>query len=181
RRHHRDRRAGPRRGARVGGEVSGRALGHDRDPAVGGARRRRPLGRGHVTHARAETAPDRPGAGAGAVSGDPARRATDEAVERVARASYGRLLAILAASTGDLELAEDCLSDAFERALRTWPESGVPDSPERWLVTVARNRGRDVLRSAAHRTGVPLDSVPAEAMAVLDGIDPDALPERRLA
>src|SRR5690606_25222954 len=50
-----------------------------------------------------------------------------------------------------------------------------------WLVTVARNRGRDVLRSAAHRTGVPLDSVPAEAMAVLDGIDADALPERRLA
>lgn len=99
----------------------------------------------------------------------------------MARTSYGRLLAIIAASTGDIELAEDCLSDAFERALRKWPESGLPDSPERWLVTVARNRGRDVLRSAAHRTRVPLDRAPGDALSMFDEIDPDALPERRLA
>ena len=60
--------------------------------------------------------------------------------EELARAAYGRLLAILAARDGDIEAAEDCLADAFERALRTWPETGVPDNPAAWLLTVARNR-----------------------------------------
>lgn len=55
------------------------------------------------------------------------------AAEHAARASYGRLVALLAAPTGDIELAEDCLSDAFLCALRTWPESGVPENPEGWL------------------------------------------------
>jgi RNA polymerase sigma-70 factor (ECF subfamily) len=44
--------------------------------------------------------------------------------EEVARASYGRLLAVLAARTGDIALAEDALADAFEKALRSWPGSG---------------------------------------------------------
>ena len=73
----------------------------------------------------------------------------------VARTCYGRLVALLAATTGDLALAEDVLEDAFERALRTWPTAGVPDNPEAWLLTVARNRLRDVLASAAARTSVP--------------------------
>jgi RNA polymerase sigma-70 factor (ECF subfamily) len=102
--------------------------------------------------------------------------------EQVARASYGRLLALLAASTGDIELAEDCLADAFERALRSWQQSGVPANPEGWLLTVARNRRRDVFRSAAHRMSVPLDEAPqAAAAAMVDEVDPDAIPDRRLA
>ena len=78
------------------------------------------------------------------------------AAERAARASYGRLLAVVATATRDLALAEDALSDAFEKALRTWPETGIPDNPEGWLVTVARNRLRDLLRSPAVRAAVPL-------------------------
>jgi len=66
--------------------------------------------------------------------------------EEVARKSYGRLLAVLAARTGDIPAAEDALSDAFERALRTWPERGIPDNPEGWLVTVAKNRWLDEMR-----------------------------------
>ena len=73
------------------------------------------------------------------------------AAERAARASYGRLVALLAAPTRDVALAEDALADAFERALTTWPESGVPDNPEGWLLTVARNRQRDLLGSAARQ------------------------------
>ena len=69
--------------------------------------------------------------------------------EEVARASYGRLLAILAAKDGDIESAEDCLAAAFAQALSTWPRTGVPDNPEAWLLTVARNRRHDVRRSAA--------------------------------
>ncbi|WP_246669978.1 RNA polymerase sigma factor [Arthrobacter zhaoguopingii] len=77
--------------------------------------------------------------------------------ESVARASYGRLLALLAAPTGDLQAAEDALADAFLRALTTWPDSGIPENPEAWLFTVSRNRQRDRYRSAAYRTSVPLE------------------------
>jgi predicted RNA polymerase sigma factor len=102
--------------------------------------------------------------------------------EQVARASYGRLLAILAAPRGDIELAEDALADAFEQALRTWPSSGVPQNPEGWLLTVARNRRRDVFGSAARRTAVPLDEPqPHGIAAVFDEVDPDAIPDERLA
>jgi RNA polymerase sigma-70 factor, ECF subfamily len=61
------------------------------------------------------------------------------AVERAARQSYGRLLAILAARSRDLPLAEEALAEAFARALELWPAQGVPTNPEGWLLTVARN------------------------------------------
>ncbi len=105
------------------------------------------------------------------------------AAERAARTSYGRLVALLAAPTRDLALAEDALADAFERALRTWPESGIPDNPEGWLLTVARNRQRDALGSAARRTSSPLDA----GEHVVGGLDvaawsarADAIPDKRL-
>lgn len=110
----------------------------------------------------------------------PAEHAAHARVDLVARASYGRLLAILAAPTGDIALAEDCLADAFERALSTWPSAGVPDNPEGWLLTVARNRWRDVVKSAARRTGVRLDAH-ADVAAVMEDIDPEAIPDERLS
>ena len=67
------------------------------------------------------------------------------AAERAARTSYGHLLALVAAGTKDVALAEDARGDAFERALRTWPNAGIPANPEGWLLTVARNRLRDAL------------------------------------
>ena len=67
-------------------------------------------------------------------------------VSRAVRESYGRLLASLAVRSGDLVASEDALADAFAAALRTWPQRGVPDQPEAWLLTVARNRLRDADR-----------------------------------
>jgi predicted RNA polymerase sigma factor len=99
------------------------------------------------------------------------------AAERVARHSYGRLLALLASTTRDIALAEDALADAFERALRSWPAAGVPDNPSGWLLTVARNRVRDVATSAAVRTAVPLDD---RTEVVLMETDPEAIPDKRL-
>lgn len=103
--------------------------------------------------------------------------------EQAARRSYGRLLAVLAAPTRDIPLAEDALADAFEQALRRWPADGVPDNPEGWLLTVARNRQRDVLRSAARRTSAGLDdgSGAVRVADPTDALDPDAIPDRRLA
>ena len=96
-----------------------------------------------------------------------------------ARDSYGRLLALLAAYTSDLAGAEDALADAFERALRTWPSQGVPSHPDAWLLTVARNRLRDQWKSAQVRRAVPLDAG-CDALAHVDDIDVDAIPDRRL-
>jgi RNA polymerase sigma-70 factor, ECF subfamily len=113
----------------------------------------------------------------------PARQcgAAAAAAERAARSSYGRLLALLAAPTGDLALAEDALSAAFEQALTTWPRTGVPRNPDGWLLTVARNRQRDVWKSPSHRRSVPLEAVAEAPVSPFDEIDPDAVPDRRLA
>lgn len=99
--------------------------------------------------------------------------------ESVARTSYGRLLALLAAGTHDIAGAEDALGDAFEVALRSWPVKGVPDRPEAWLLTVARNRQRDRWRSAEVSRTTSLDPQ-ADAPSHLDDVDPDAVPDRRL-
>lgn len=99
-----------------------------------------------------------------------------------ARAAYGRLLAILAARDGNIEAAEDSLADAFLQALESWPTSGVPRNPEAWLLTVARNRQRDARRSAAHRLSDPLDDDSQNsALSIMEDIDPDDIPDRRLA
>lgn len=96
-----------------------------------------------------------------------------------ARDGYGRVLALLAAPTGDIAAAEDALADAFERALRTWPEAGVPRSPDAWLLIVARNRLKDHWASAATRTAVPL--VPERhGGSHEEDVDPDAVGDRRL-
>jgi RNA polymerase sigma-70 factor (ECF subfamily) len=96
-----------------------------------------------------------------------------------ARDSYGRLLALLAASTGDLASAQDALADAFERALGTWPSQGVPGNPDAWLLTVARNRLRDEWKSARAQRSVPIDAA-RDVLADIDDLDVDAIPDRRL-
>ena len=112
----------------------------------------------------------------GAASVGAARFAAEHAV----RSSYGRLVAVVAAGTGDLALAEDALADAFITALERWPDAGVPENPEGWLITVARNRQRDVWKSSATRTNVPLDTGHDVATDPLDGLDPLHIPDRRL-
>ncbi|GAA4063851.1 RNA polymerase sigma factor [Agromyces indicus] len=114
------------------------------------------------------------------------------AAAHAARESYAKLVAVLAASTGDLALAEDALADAFAAALERWPTSGIPDNPEGWLITVARNRQRDAWKSAAARTSAPLDdAAEAEAAASVTGrggvlldpfddVDPLRIPDKRL-
>src|ERR1700688_2345 len=68
------------------------------------------------------------------------------AAEAVARRSYGKLVAFLAARTRDVAGAEDALSEAFAAALVDWPAHGVPNSPEGWLMTVARRKQIDAAR-----------------------------------
>jgi RNA polymerase sigma-70 factor (ECF subfamily) len=67
-------------------------------------------------------------------------------VDAVARRSYGKLVAFLAARTRDVSAAEDALSEAFASALCDWPANGCPENPEGWLLTVARRKAIDAAR-----------------------------------
>jgi RNA polymerase sigma-70 factor, ECF subfamily len=101
-----------------------------------------------------------------------------EAAEAAARASYGKLVAFLAARTRDVAGAEDALSEAFTAALSEWPKSGIPRSPEAWLLTVARRRQID----AARRRRVGDDAAPTLAL-LADELEEDEpqIPDERLA
>ncbi|MFI2103944.1 RNA polymerase sigma factor [Isoptericola sp. NPDC019693] len=68
-------------------------------------------------------------------------------LEALMRDEWGRLLALLVARYRRLDLAEDGLADAFEAAARTWPRDGVPANGPAWLLTAARRRVLDRLRS----------------------------------
>ncbi len=73
-----------------------------------------------------------------------------------ARASYSRLIAYLAASTGDVAAAVDALSGSFRAAVETWPVRGVPDRPEARLLSSARHRPIDMSRHSTARTQAAL-------------------------
>ncbi len=110
--------------------------------------------------------------------GDDAARAT---AESLARRSYGKLLALLAARTRDLAGAEDALSDAFAAALVEWPASGVPKNPEAWLLTVARRKQIDALRRrrVGEQSTSHLQLVAEELAAAAENAT--LLPDERLA
>ena len=72
--------------------------------------------------------------------------AAHEVVDRLFREEQGRAIATLIRVTGDFDLAEEAVQDAFISALETWPERGVPDNPGAWITTTARNRAIDRLR-----------------------------------
>ena len=71
---------------------------------------------------------------------------THRAIERVARESYGRLVAYLSSHTRDVASAEDALSNALLAALTAWPRDGLPQNPEAWLLTAARRSFIDLMR-----------------------------------
>ena len=73
----------------------------------------------------------------------------EAAVARAFREEWGRVLATLIRTTGDWDLAEECVQDAFARALERWPGDGIPRRPGAWLTTTARNRALDRLRRDA--------------------------------
>jgi RNA polymerase sigma-70 factor (ECF subfamily) len=70
-------------------------------------------------------------------------------VSRLAREEGGRVIALLAARFGDLDLADESVQDALVRAIETWEDDGAPDNPAAWLYRVAHNIAVDRLRRAA--------------------------------
>jgi predicted RNA polymerase sigma factor len=113
--------------------------------------------------------------------GDEQARYTADAV---ARRSYGKLVAFLAARTRDVAAAEDALSEAFASALTNWPLNGCPSKPEAWLLTVARRKMIDVGRR--RRSG---EMAAGQLRLLTEGLDAAAadadkemeIPDHRLA
>src|SRR5262245_23295867 len=101
-------------------------------------------------------------------------------VDAVARRSYGKLVAFLAARTRNVAAAEDALSEAFASALRNWPVNGCPDNPEGWLLTVARRKAIDSMRAAKRS-----DESTNDLRLVEEGLEAAAaeseIPDKRLA
>jgi RNA polymerase sigma-70 factor (ECF subfamily) len=105
---------------------------------------------------------------------------THDTVEAVARDSYGRLIAYIAARTGNISDAEDALSEALIAALDNWPTHGVPEKPEAWLLHVARNRLIDASRrEQTRRNAEPMLLQLAEA-AESSSNRHDFFPDERL-
>jgi RNA polymerase sigma-70 factor, ECF subfamily len=116
-----------------------------------------------------------------------AGQATRATAEAVARRSYGKLVAFLAARNGDVAGAEDALADAFAAALAHWDEGGIPDNPEGWLLTVARRRAIDAARRR-HRgeAAVPhlqllTEELAQELAGELAEAEPPPMPDHRLS
>ena len=114
--------------------------------------------------------------------------ATHRLADAVARRSYGKLVAFLAARTRDVAAAEDALAEAFATALTDWPNNGCPTNPEAWLLTVARRKLIDAARRRQSAANAAI-----ELRVLADGNDapsidadipdqlPDHLPDNRLA
>jgi RNA polymerase sigma-70 factor (ECF subfamily) len=97
--------------------------------------------------------------------------------EAAARQSYSKLVAWLAARSGNVAAAEDALSEAFAGALQTWPEQGCPQNPDAWLLTVARRKLIDQARRQQPEAGPDgLETIAAS----LDEASAGAIPDRRL-
>lgn len=71
---------------------------------------------------------------------------TPELVDRLFREESGRAVATLIRQTGDFDISEEAVQDAFVSAIERWPRDGLPDNPGAWITTTARNRAIDRLR-----------------------------------
>jgi RNA polymerase sigma-70 factor (ECF subfamily) len=101
------------------------------------------------------------------------------AVAKAHRRGWALVLAATARVARDLELAEECVQEAYASALATWPSTGIPASPVAWLTTAARRRAVDAIRrERVFRTKLPLLVEPTEAEEVTVA-EPDRSPGRR--
>jgi len=95
--------------------------------------------------------------------------AVDEAIIRVHRTEWARVVAALARRFGDLDLAEEMTAEAFAVAVERWRADGVPPNPGAWITTTANRRAIDLLRRESRR-----DDKQRQALMLYD--DPSAQP-----
>jgi RNA polymerase sigma-70 factor (ECF subfamily) len=99
-------------------------------------------------------------------------------VERVFREEYGRAVAVLVRTFGDIDIAEEAVQDAFTVAVQRWRDTGLPPSPAGWIITTARNRAIDRFRSDVDRQNRQIQAAVVTADA--DGIEAGPVHDDRL-
>ena len=108
----------------------------------------------------------------------PAETVIADAITRVHREEWARVVAVLARRFGDLGIAEDMAAEAFAVAVECWPADGVPPNPGAWITTTANRRAIDRLRRESRR-----DDKQKEAQMLYDRPPPepsDVLEERAI-
>jgi RNA polymerase sigma-70 factor (ECF subfamily) len=98
------------------------------------------------------------------------RTEVDDAIVRVHRDEWARVVAALARRFGDLDVAEEATAEAFATAVERWPEDGVPPNPGGWLTTTANRKAIDRIRRESKR-----DDKHKQAMMMYDDDPPEAL------
>jgi RNA polymerase sigma-70 factor, ECF subfamily len=76
---------------------------------------------------------------------------TNDTVDAVFRAHYGRVIAVLVGFCGDIDTAQEAVQDAFTVAVEKWATAGVPPSPDGWIITTAKHRAIDRFRRESRR------------------------------
>jgi RNA polymerase sigma-70 factor (ECF subfamily) len=89
-------------------------------------------------------------------------------IERIVREEHGRVVASLARRFGDLDVAEDAVSEALLIAVERWPVDGFPPNPGAWLTTTAGNKAIDRIRRESRR-----DAKHQAAMMITDDTPPE--------
>src|SRR5690606_5943610 len=159
--------ARPRRGRR---RRPAPARVHDRDPARG-----RPVSTDARPPAAGSTGGPAARAGGRAGTRDAGALEAHAAVDEAWRAHWSRLVALVVGQYGRPDLAEDAVADAFAAAARTWPDDGVPANPAGWLLTSARRRVLDRLRTeAVRRRREPVMVVDEELRRTAAAVEPGA-------
>ena len=107
------------------------------------------------------------------------------AVADAHRREWAFVLAATVRITRDLDLAEECVQDAYAQALTVWTATGVPRKPGAWLTTVARRRALDLhRRHDRFQRAMPLlvqdDVTPGPDSTVHEADPRDAIPDDRL-
>jgi RNA polymerase sigma-70 factor (ECF subfamily) len=119
----------------------------------------------------------------------PATRGVADAMDDVGRAvadahraEWAFVLAATARVTGDLDVAEECVQEAYGAALNAWRRDGVPRKPAAWLTTTARRKALDMMRrDRTLRAKLPLLLEPeGTPYASVEGEEDDVLPDDRL-
>ena len=107
---------------------------------------------------------------------------TTASIERVFREEYGRAVAVLVRSFGDIDVAEEAVQDAFARAVERWPATGLPPSPAGWIITTARNAAIDRARRESSREDRHLAATELLARDddTMELSEEDVIPDERL-
>jgi RNA polymerase sigma factor (sigma-70 family) len=121
------------------------------------------------------------------------RADVETAVIDAHRRGWALALAATARVARDLDLAEECVQEAYAAALVAWARDGIPRNPAAWLTTTAKRRAMDaVRREQVFRSKLPLlvepeetmdEAAPADDVVVDDpaaGEPGDVVPDERL-